>query len=139
MRQYQTVLSVETTPSEFFDITHAVNRSIWESGIRKGILTLFIQHTSASLTIQENADPAVLKDLNAFFERSVPKDNSLYTHTFEGKDDMPAHIRSVLTNVSLSIPVYEGRMALGSWQAVYICEHREEKHIRNVILHLIGE
>lgn len=139
MRQYQTVLSVQTEPSGFYDITHAVNRSVWESGIKRGLLTLFIQHTSAGLTIQENADPDVMRDLARYFDRAVPKDNSLYTHTYEGIDDMPAHIRSSLTGVTLSIPVFDGRMALGTWQAVYVCEHRAERHVRNVVLHLIGE
>lgn len=139
MRQYQTVLAVQTEPSGFYDITHAINRSIWESGIKQGLLTLFIQHTSASLTIQENADPDVLKDLARYFDRAVPKDNALYDHTYEGIDDMPAHIRTSLTDVSLNIPVQDGRMLLGTWQAVYVCEHRMDPHIRNVVLHLIGE
>ena len=139
MRQYQTVLALETKAGGFFDITHDLNRCLWETQIKTGLLTLFVQHTSASLMIQENADPAVLNDLQNFFERAVPKDNSLYTHTYEGIDDMPAHIRTALTNVSLTIPVTNGRMALGSWQAVYLCEHRSQPHIRHIVFHLIGE
>lgn len=138
MKQYQTVLSLETKADGFFDITHEINRCIWETQIQTGLLTLFIQHTSASLMIQENADPAVLRDMKDYFERTVPKNNDLYTHTFEGSDDMPAHIRTTLTNVSLSIPVSQGRMALGSWQAVYLCEHRSQPHIRHIVFHLIG-
>jgi secondary thiamine-phosphate synthase enzyme len=107
--------------------------------IRTGLLTVFVQHTSASLTIQENADPDVVHDLNAFFNRLVPEDNRLYRHTCEGPDDMPAHIRAALTLTQLSIPVEQGRMALGTWQGVYVFEHRAMPHRRNVVLHLIGE
>jgi secondary thiamine-phosphate synthase enzyme len=106
------------------------------AGLREGLLTLFIQHTSASLTIQENADPDVLTDLNDFFRRVVKEDPSLYRHTMEGPDDMPAHIRSALTQVSLSIPVLEGRMVLGTWQGIYVFEHRARPHDRRVVLHL---
>lgn len=105
-------------------------------GIGEGLLTLFIQHTSASLTIQENADPDVLTDLNDFFRRIVKEDPMLYRHTMEGPDDMPAHIRSALTQVSLSIPVLDGRLALGTWQGLYVFEHRARPHDRRVVLHL---
>lgn len=139
MKQAQFTLDVESTPAGFMDITPAINRCVKNSGIQTGLLTVFVKHTSAGLTIQENADPDVLTDLKNFFDRAVPQDNSLYTHTYEGKDDMPAHIRTVLTNVSVSIPVTNGRAALGTWQAVYLCEHRNQPHIRHVVLHLIGE
>ena len=139
MKQAQFTLDVESTPACFTDITPAINRCVKNSGIQTGLLTVFVKHTSAGLTIQENADPDVLTDLKNFFDRAVPQDNSLYTHTYEGKDDMPAHIRTVLTNVSVSIPVTNGRAALGTWQAVYLCEHRNQPHIRHVVLHLIGE
>ena len=139
MKQAQFTLDVESTPAGFTDITPAKNRCVKNSGIQTGLLTVFVKHTSAGLTIQENADPDVLTDLKNFFDRAVPQDNSLYTHTYEGKDDMPAHIRTVLTNVSVSIPVTNGRAALGTWQAVYLCEHRNQPHIRHVVLHLIGE
>ena len=109
------------------------------AGIRSGLLTVFVQHTSASLTIQENADPDVVHDLNTFFNRLVPEDNRLYRHTCEGPDDMPAHIRAALTLTQLSIPVEDGRMALGTWQGVYLFEHRAAPHRRTVLLHLIGE
>jgi secondary thiamine-phosphate synthase enzyme len=107
--------------------------------VSTGLLTLFIRHTSASLTIQENADPDVISDLNAFFGRIAPEDSRLYRHTVEGPDDMPAHIRSALTATQLSIPVAGGRMALGTWQGIYVFEHRSAAHRRNVVLHLLGE
>jgi secondary thiamine-phosphate synthase enzyme len=103
------------------------------------MLTLFIKHTSASLTIQENADPDVMHDLGNFFERAVPKDDKLYLHTLEGSDDMPAHIKTSLTDVSLSIPVLDGRPTLGTWQGIYVCEHRTFGHNRNIVLSIVGE
>lgn len=139
MKQAQFTLDVESTPSGFTNITPAINRCLQNSGIQTGLLTVFVRHTSAGLTIQENADPDVLTDLKNFFDRTVPQDNALYTHTLEGKDDMPAHIRTVLTNVSVTIPVTNGKVALGTWQAVYLCEHRNRTHIRHIVLHLIGE
>ena len=139
MKQAQFTLDVESTPSGFTNITPAINRCLQNSGIQTGLLTVFVRHTSAGLTIQENADPDVLTDLKNFFDRTVPQDNALYTHTLEGKDDMPAHIRTVLTNVSVTIPVTDGKVALGTWQAVYLCEHRNRTHIRHIVLHLIGE
>lgn len=139
MRQAQFTLDVQSSPAGFTNITPAIERCVRNSGIQTGLLTVFIKHTSASLLIQENADPDVLSDLRRFFDRSVPQDNSLYTHTYEGKDDMPAHIRTALTNVSLNIPVTDGKTALGTWQAVYLCEHRDQPHIRHIVLHLIGE
>ncbi len=139
MRQTQFTLDVQSSPAGFTNITPAIERVVHNSGIQTGLLTVFIKHTSASLIIQENADPDVLSDLRRFFDRSVPQDNSLYTHTYEGKDDMPAHIRTALTNVCLNIPVTDGKTALGTWQAVYLCEHRDQPHIRHIVLHLIGE
>jgi len=108
-------------------------------GVETGLLTVFCRHTSASLTIQENADPDVLEDLQTFFTRLVREDPSLYRHTDEGPDDMPAHIRSALTDVQLSIPVFGGRLALGTWQAIYLFEHRTQPHTRGLVLHLLGE
>ena len=139
MKQAQFTLAVETTPAGFTNITPAVVRCVRNSGIQTGLLTVFLRHTSAGLIIQENADPDVLADLSRWFERVAPQDDALYTHTFEGADDMPAHIRTVLTNVSLNIPVANGRPVLGTWQAVYLCEHRNQAHVRHVVLHLIGE
>ena len=107
-------------------------------GLRSGLLTAFVQHTSASLVIQENADPDVVRDLNDFFTRLAPEDSGVYRHTIEGPDDMPAHIRAALTQTHLSIPVNEGRLALGTWQGIYLFEHRSANHRRNVVLHLMG-
>jgi secondary thiamine-phosphate synthase enzyme len=120
------------------DFTDAAAKFVKDSGIRDGLLTCFIRHTSASLVIQENADPDVLRDLQDYFSRIVPRD-APYRHDAEGPDDMPSHIKSALTQTSLSIPVRDGRMALGTWQGLYLFEHRDAPHSRDVLLHLIGE
>src|SRR5262249_13031619 len=132
-------LRIRTRGAGFTDITAEVTRFVAESGIGEGLLTLFLRHTSASLLIQENADPDVLKDLESFFSRLVPRDAQLYLHTTEGPDDMPAHIRAALTQSSLSIPVRGGAPVLGTWQAIYLFEHRDAGHARDVALHVIGE
>lgn len=138
MRQVQTVLAVRTKGQGLTDITRSAADFVARSGIGTGLLTLFIQHTSASLTVQENADPDVLADLNDFFRRVVREDPSLYRHALEGPDDMPAHIRAALTQVSLSLPVVDGAPALGTWQGIYVFEHRARPHERRVIAHLTG-
>lgn len=138
LRQAHTILTIRTGGQGLVDITAQVAGFVRASGIRDGLLTLFIQHTSASLTIQENADPDVLADLNDFFRRVVREDPSLYRHTMEGRDDMPAHIRTALTNVQISVPVLTGVMALGTWQGIYVFEHRARPHDRRVVLHLSG-
>ncbi len=135
----QTSLTLSTRGQGLTDITAEVAAWVRQTGLTRGLLTLFIQHTSASLTIQENADPDVLADLEAHMNRAVPQDNRLYRHTLEGPDDMPAHIRTVLTDVQLSIPVMAGRPALGTWQGIYVWEHRTRPHRRTVVLHLDGE
>jgi secondary thiamine-phosphate synthase enzyme len=122
-----------------YEITPEVLAYTANSSVRTGLLTLFIQHTSASLLIQENADPDVAHDLSAFFARLAAEDNRLYRHTVEGPDDMPAHIRAALTQTSISIPVHNGRLALGTWQGIYVFEHRTQPHRRTVLLHLAGE
>jgi secondary thiamine-phosphate synthase enzyme len=132
-------LQVSTRGKGLYESTGQMASWLESAGIRSGLLTVFVQHTSASLTIQENADPDVVHDLNTFFNRLVPEDNRLYRHTSEGPDDMPAHIRAALTLTQLSIPVERGRMALGTWQGVYLFEHRTSPHRRSVLLHLIGE
>ena len=132
-------LRLDTPGTGFTDITSHAAGFIAQIGAGEGTLLMFLRHTSASLTIQENADPDVLRDLNAFFDRLAPEDNRLYRHTLEGADDMPAHIRSALTLTSLSIPVEDGRLALGAWQGIYVFEHRSAPHRRNVLLHLLGE
>jgi secondary thiamine-phosphate synthase enzyme len=132
-------LQVSTRGKGLYEITGQIAGWLESAGATSGLLTVFVQHTSASLTIQENADPDVVQDLNTFFNRLVPEDNRLYRHTAEGPDDMPAHIRAALTLTQLSIPVERGRLALGTWQGVYVFEHRAAAHRRTVLLHLIAE
>jgi secondary thiamine-phosphate synthase enzyme len=131
-------LAVETRGKGLYEITDRIAEWLRERDVRRGLLTVFIPHTSASLVIQENADPDVRDDLDRFFCRLVAEDGPLYRHTVEGPDDMPAHIRAALTSTSLSIPVEGGRMALGTWQGVYVFEHRTAPHRRSVILHLLA-
>ena len=121
------------------DFTHEVIAWVGSTGIRRGLLTLHVRHTSASLLIQENADPTVQSDLERFFARLVPQGDPIFRHTSEGPDDMPAHVRSALTATSLSIPVDAGRPLLGTWQGIYLYEHRDAPHSRRVTAHLIGE
>ncbi len=130
-------LVVDTKGQGFTEITEAVSRWVFGTGILHGLLTVFCRHTSASLLIQENADPDVRRDLLAAFDRLAPRD-APYVHAAEGPDDMPAHIRSVLSGASLSIPVLEGQMVLGTWQGFYLVEHRDRPHSRDLIFHLIG-
>ena len=139
MKQATHRLEVRTRGQGLYDITRQITSWVNEQKMTTGLLTVFIQHTSASLTIQENADPDVIYDLNQHFVRLVPEDNRLYRHTMEGPDDMPAHIRAALTDVSLSIPLVEGSLALGTWQGIYVFEHRTQAHTRGVVLHLLGE
>jgi len=139
MRQAQDTLTVHTRGQGLVEITEPVARWVAAQGMAAGLLTVFCQHTSASLTIQENADPDVQRDLETFFARQVPEDAALYRHTAEGPDDMPAHIRGALTDVQLGIPVAGGRPALGTWQGIYLFEHRRAPHTRRVVLHLVGE
>ena len=133
------MLQVSTRGKGLYEFTGQVHRWVEGCGVTTGLLTVFIRHTSASLTIQENADPDVVADLNDFFGRIAPEDNRLYRHTVEGPDDMPAHIRAALTQMQLSIPVIGGRMCLGTWQGLYVFEHRAAAHRRSVALHLLGE
>lgn len=130
------IVSLETDGQGLYDITHKVGEVVSEHGMREGLVTVFLRHTSASLLIQENADPSVQADLSTFFARLVPESVSLYTHTAEGADDMPAHIKAALTLTSLSIPVMDGQMALGTWQAIYLWEHRHAPHQRELVISL---
>jgi len=139
VKQASHQIEVSTRGKGLYDFTREVAAWLRTCQVRTGLVTLFIQHTSASLTVQENADPDVIRDLNDFFGRIAPEDNRLYRHTMEGPDDMPAHIRSALTLTQISIPVAEGRMVLGTWQGIYLFEHRSQGHRRSVALHLIGE
>ena len=139
MRQAQHEFAIETRGQGLYEFTGEVQRWLRGEDVEAGLLTLFCRHTSASLVIQENADSDVVRDLAAFFSRLVPEGDRLYRHTAEGPDDMPAHIRSALTPVSLSIPVSGGRAALGTWQGIYLFEHRSIPHNRRVAAHLVGE
>ena len=138
---HQTVdtLAVRTRGRGFYEITRDVQARVQQAGFSTGLCTLHLQHTSASLLIQENADPDVRRDFERFFARLVPDGDPLFVHTIEGDDDMPAHIRTALTTVNLSIPIADGRLALGTWQGVYVWEHRSAPHSRNVVVHLLGE
>ncbi len=120
------------------EITDRVAAAVADSGLREGLATVFIRHTSASLTIQENADPSARRDLERWLARLVPEDDPLYTHTAEGPDDMPSHIRAALTATTLSIPILDGRLALGTWQGIYLWEHRARRHSRSLVVH-VGE
>ncbi len=131
-------LSVATRGRGLYDVTPDIAAWLAGQAVREGLLTLFLRHTSASLVVQENADADVLRDLESFFAKLVPEAPGSYRHTSEGPDDMPAHIRAALTQTQLSIPVAEGRLALGTWQAVYLYEHRTAPHTRRLALHLIG-
>ncbi|MBK9170194.1 MAG: YjbQ family protein [Bryobacterales bacterium] len=139
MRQAAHPIQIQTRGKGLYEISPQVLGWVRETGIVTGLLTLFIQHTSASLTIQENADPDVVADLNAYFERLVPEDTRLYRHTIEGPDDMPAHIRAALTQTQLTIPIVDRRPALGTWQGIFVFEHRDSPHRRTVTLHALGE
>jgi len=132
-------LTVATSGQGLYEITEQVAKWLAAQPVERGLLTLFLRHTSASLLIQENADPDVRRDLESFFQRLVPEDPSLYRHNEEGADDMPAHIRAALTQVQLALPVTDGRLALGTWQGIYLFEHRRAPHRREVLLTLVGE
>ena len=138
MKQAQTVVRVPTRRG-LTEVTDEVRQAVSASGVREGLCTVFIRHTSASLVIQENADPAVRSDLERFLSGLVPDGDPQYEHTAEGPDDMPSHVKSVLTRTSESIPVREGRLALGTWQGVYVWEHRSARHTRELLVHVMGE
>ena len=132
-------LTVRTTGQGLHDVTRAIDGWVAQQVVSRGLLTVFIRHTSASLVIQENAAPDARRDLEDFMKRLVPEDPDLYAHDDEGPDDMPSHIRSALTQTHLAIPVEAGRLLLGTWQGIFIFEHRRDPHERELILHLAGE
>lgn len=138
MRQTRHEITVNTRGQGLTEVTREAAAFVAASEIDAGLLTVFVRHTSASLLIQENADPDVQRDLLAFFRRLVPEGAPLYVHTSEGPDDMPAHVKAALTATTLSIPVHQGRMALGTWQGIYLFEHRTAPHARRIVFHLIG-
>jgi len=139
MRQATGVLQFETRRQGLMDITREVNAWVSDTAMREGLVTLFCRHTSASLLIQENAAPAARSDLEAYFARIAPEDPSAYDHDDEGPDDMPAHLRAALTQVQISIPLIDGMLALGTWQGIYLFEHRRRPHRRSIALHLAGD
>lgn len=139
MRQATTTLTIETRRQGLIEITDRILAWVEAAGLNEGLLTLFCRHTSASLLIQENAAREVRTDLESYFARIAPEDPTAYDHDDEGPDDMPAHLRTALTQVQLSIPLMRGRLALGTWQGVYLFEHRRRPHQRSLALHLLGE
>jgi secondary thiamine-phosphate synthase enzyme len=138
MLQSQKEIIVTTEGQGLYEISEPVRRFTKDAGIRTGQLTAYCRHTSASLVIQENADPDVRRDLLTFFRRLVPDGDPLFVHTLEGDDDMPAHVKSALTQTSLTIPIMEEKLALGTWQGLYLFEHRHQPHARKIVLHIIG-
>jgi secondary thiamine-phosphate synthase enzyme len=139
LKQVQKTLSIPTAGRGFVDVTREVRAVVASSDVRTGLCTIFLQHTSASLVIQENADPAVLRDLARWMERLAPEDARAYEHDAEGPDDMPGHLRSSVTRSSESIPVTKGDLALGTWQAIYVWEHRAAPSARRLVVHVVGE
>src|SRR6185437_8395896 len=139
LRQSFREVTISTRGRGLYEFTDEVAEWVRENNLKNGLLTLHVRHTSASLLIQENADPDVRRDLESFFARLVRDGDPLFVHTAEGEDDMPAHIRTALTAVNLSIPLHQGRLALGTWQGIYVWEHRRAPHSRRVALHFIGE
>jgi secondary thiamine-phosphate synthase enzyme len=139
VRQLTTIISVKTRGRRLYDITGEIRSWAQAGGMATGLLTLYIQHTSASLLINENYDSDVVDDLERFFARLVPDGDPLFVHTVEGPDDMAAHVRTALTQVNLSIPLIDGKLALGTWQGIFLYEHRHQPYTRRVALHLIGE
>ncbi len=138
MKQYQTELVINTTRQGLLEITQEVARVVSTAEFSTGLCTVFVRHTSASLTIQENADPSAARDLEAFMCRLAPENDPRYTHTAEGPDDMPSHLKAALTATSLNIPVVDGALGLGTWQGVYLWEHRTSPHRRRVLVHVVG-
>jgi secondary thiamine-phosphate synthase enzyme len=139
LRQGTHEFLVNTRGRGFYEITDSVVAWVRQTGISNGLITLHLRHTSASLLIQENADPEVRRDLERFFSRLIPDGDPLFEHTAEGEDDMPAHVRTALTAVNLSIPIVDSHPALGTWQGIYVWEHRRHPHARRVTAHFIGE
>jgi secondary thiamine-phosphate synthase enzyme len=139
MRQLQQTFSLKTKGSGLFEVTSEVARVVAAATVNTGLVHVFCRHTSASLRIQENADPDVQRDLVAFFRRLVPDGDPLFVHRAEGPDDMPAHVKTALTQTTLTIPIANGQMALGTWQGIYLFEHRTRPHSRSIVVHVVGE
>ncbi len=139
MRQAVHELCVQTRGQGLYEITGQIASWVTAQRVRTGLVTVFVRHTSASLVLQENADPDVVRDLKDFFARLAPENDPAYRHTMEGSDDMPAHIKAALTLTQISVPVVDGGLALGTWQGIYLFEHRSRSHQRSIVLHLLGE
>jgi secondary thiamine-phosphate synthase enzyme len=139
MLQSSTRLGIATRGPGLYEFTSELNRFVAGAGVREGLVTAFCRHTSASLLIQENADPDVRTDLLTYFEEIAPEDTARYVHGAEGRDDMPAHLRTALTHVHLAVPVDAGRLVLGTWQGIFLFEHRRAPHRREIVLHLLGD
>ena len=139
LRQSLHELVIQTHHRALYEFTGQLEGLVRKAGFQTGLATMHLQHTSASLLIQENADPEVRRDLERFFARLVPDGDPLFRHTAEGDDDMPAHVRTALTAVNLGIPIVDGNLALGTWQGIYLWEHRAQPHLRRVVVHLLGE
>ena len=138
MRQHQEQLRIDTGGQGFHEITRLVQTVVGRSGIAEGLATVFVQHTSCSLCIQENADPSARRDMERWLAKIAPENDPEYTHTSEGPDDMPSHLRSMVTKTSETIPVRDGLLATGTWQGLYLCEHRTRNHRRFIIVHIVG-
>lgn len=130
--------TIETTGKGTYELTHEIERKVAETGLSEGVVTVFVRHTSASLVIMENADPSARVDLEAFFDRLVPEDSDYFIHTHEGPDDMPSHIRMALTRTSEVIPLHKGRVMLGTWQGIFLFEHRRAPHRREILVTVVG-
>ena len=139
LRQFQQELTIDTRGRGFYEFTDDVSSLLRQAAIQTGQVTLHVQHTSASLIIQENADPEVRRDFERFFARLVPDGDELFEHTAEGEDDMSAHIRTALTAVNITVPIARGELALGMWQGIYLWEHRTHPHRRRIVAHFVGE
>ena len=139
MKAHTNQFSVATRGKGTYEITDRVEAIVRASGVRQGVATVFVRHTSCSLVIMENADPSARTDLQAYFDRLVPEDAPYFIHTYEGSDDMPSHIRMALTGVDKNIPVIDGRLALGTWQGIYLFEHRRAAHSREMVVSVLGE
>ena len=139
MRQHQEIIEVRGRPGGLTEITSELRRVVGAAALRTGLCTVFVQHTSASLVIQENADPSARMDLERYLRRLAPEGDPAYTHTAEGPDDMPSHLRAALTSTSESIPVVEGRRGLGTWQGLFLWEHRAHAPLRRIVVHVVGD
>ena len=139
MKQHQETISVRTSGKRFYEISDELRRIVAASGVGTGLAHVFVRHTSCSLTIQENADPSARRDMEAWLDKLAPENDPAYTHTSEGPDDMPSHLRAMVTKTCETIPVSGGQPVLGTWQGLFLCEHRRAPHTRSLVVHVLGE